>query len=109
MWRRWTSNSSLTGWEGKFSSSSEDLLHQARNVFDGLTGPGDPTGRSSRLHQFPFLSIDLKRSFRVTRVSLLGGDEVSLQPLMNLEVRVGAHNKAEAGHSGDQPITENSR
>ena len=110
VWRRWTSNTSTKVWEGRFSSSAEENpIHQARNVLDGLTGVGDPTGRSSGPRQYPFLAIDLGRTFRVTRVDILGGDEVTLHPLNSLEVRVGAHNKAGTGLSEDLPLTENRR
>ena len=78
-------------------------------MLDGLTGVGDPTGRSSGHRQYPFLVIDLGRTFRVTRVDILGGDEVSLHPLDSLEVRVGAHNKAGTGLREDLPLTENRR
>ena len=80
-----------------------------RKVFDGLTGVGDPTGRSSGLRQYPFLSIDLGRSFRVSRVHVLGGDDVTRHPLHHLEVRVGAHDKAGTGLGEDLPLTENRR
>lgn len=39
--------------------------------------------------KYPYLYIDLGRSFRVTKVSILGGDDLVLNPLMNLEVKVG--------------------
>ena len=64
-------------------------------VLDGLTGGEDPLARTKADHSYPFLSIDLKRSFRVTKVSILGGDDIALNPLMNVDVRVGAQNKVQ--------------
>ena len=39
--------------------------------------------------KYPYLYIDLGKSMRVTKVSILGGDDIVLNPLMNLEVKVG--------------------
>ena len=75
--------------------SSTDGDFAASAVLDGLTGSLDPLARTKADHSYPFLSIDLKRSFRVTKVSILGGDDINSNPLMNVDVRVGAQNKVE--------------
>ena len=89
VWRRWTSSSSTKHWQYNLSS--------------GL-GEVDEEEEEPGLQQYPFLSVDLKRSFRVTKVSILGGENVT-QPLHNIEVRVGAQNRGQTA----QPITENTR
>ena len=89
--------------------SSQDGDMAASAVLDGLTGSEDPLARTKTDHSYPFISIDLQRTFRVTKVSILGGDDIALNPLMNLEVRVGGHNKAEMDHNANTKITENTR
>ena len=90
-------------------SSEDGAEFGVAAVLDGLTGGADPLARTKTDHSYPFLSIDLKRSFRVTKVSILGGDDVALNPLMNMDVRVGAQNKGETDFNANTKITENTR
>ena len=50
---------------------------------------GDNSTVSSDTGSYPYYLIDLSRSMRVTKLAVLGGDNVALHPLENLEVRVG--------------------
>ena len=49
----------------------------------------------------------LLRTYRVTKVAVLGGDDVIRNPLMNLDIRVGEINKANA--DANTEFTENTR
>ena len=49
----------------------------------------------------------LPRTYRVTKVAVLGGDDVIRNPLMNLDIRVGEINKANA--DANTKFTENKR
>ena len=49
----------------------------------------------------------LLRTYRVTKVAVLGGDDVIRNPLMNLDIRVGEINKANA--DANTKFTENKR
>lgn len=107
VWRSWTSANSSLAWEATLSSQDGDNLASA--VLDDLTGADDPLARTKTDHSYPFLNIDLKRTFRVTKVSILGGDDIGLNPLMNVEVRVGGQNRGAADHNANTKITENTR
>ena len=50
-------------------------------MFDGLTTTSFKTGESS----FPWIKVDMKRLYLLTKVAILSGEE----PLMNLEIRFG--------------------
>ena len=58
-------------------------------------------------HLYPYLAVDLGRTYRVTKVAVLGGDDVIRNPLMNLDIRVGEINKANA--DANTKFTENKR
>ena len=107
VWRSWTSANSSLAWEVTMSSQDGDNAGAA--VLDGLTGAEDPLARTKTDHSYPFINIDLKRTFRVTKVSILGGDDIALNPLMNVEVRVGGQNRGDADHNANTKITENTR
>ena len=49
----------------------------------------------------------LLRTYRVTKVAVLGGDDVIRNPLLNLDIRVGEINKANA--DANTKFTENKR
>ena len=85
---RWSSSNSSKQWEYHLSTEAEKE-------------EGEEVGSQ----QFPFLTVDLKRSFRVTKVSILGGENVADHPLHNIEVRVGAQNRGRT----HQVIEENTR
>ena len=82
---RWSSTNSSKQWEYQLSTEAEE----------------EEVGSQ----QFPFLTVDLKRSFRVTKVSILGGENVADHPLHNIEVRVGAQNRGRT----HEVIEENTR
>ena len=107
VWRSWTSANSSLAWEVTMSSQDGDNTGAA--VLDGLTGAEDPLARTKTDHSYPFINIDLKRTFRVTKVSILGGDDIALNPLMNVEVRVGGQSRGDADHNANTKITENTR
>ena len=90
-------------------SSQDGDNFGAAAVLDDLTGADDPLARTKADHSYPFLNIDLQRTFRVTKVSILGGDDIGLNPLMNVEVRVGGQNRGAADHDANTKITENTR
>ena len=58
-------------------------------------------------YNYPYLAIDLGRYIRVSKVAVLGGDDVTTNPLLNLEVRVGEINKA--GSEANTKFTDNTR
>ena len=58
-------------------------------------------------NRYPYLLLDLGRSMRVTKVSVLGGIDSFKNPLMNLDVRVG--NYSAVGHDAYSIITYNTR
>ena len=89
--------------------SSQDGDNAPAAVLDGLTGAEDPLARTKTDHSYPYINIDLKRTFRVSKVSILGGDDIALNPLMNVEVRVGGQNRGDADHNANTKITENTR
>ena len=99
VWRRWTSSSSIKHWQYNLSNGLEEEGDEEEEKEEEGEEEEEPG-----LQQYPFLSVDLKRSFRVTKVSILGGENVT-QPLHNIEVRVGAQNKGQT----TRPITENTR
>ena len=58
-------------------------------------------------HSYPYLIIDMARSIRVTKVSVLGGEEPFNNPLMNMDIRVGS--TSNSGYDGNVKITNNVR
>ena len=67
-------------------------------MFDGLTTTLFKTGESS----FPWIQVDLRRLYLLTKVAILSGEE----PIMNLEIRFGDL-KSHIG--GNERITNNER
>ena len=54
----------------------------------------------------PWLSVDLGRSFRITKVYIQGANDIAANPLHNVEVRVGGR-RAESPYDDTRP-SENS-
>jgi len=80
VWRQWPHNNATIGsWTMSTSSGSD--------ASPGVDG--DNSTVSSDTGSYPYYLIDLSRSMRVTKLAVLGGDNVALHPLENLEVRVG--------------------
>ena len=55
--------------------------HGAGNILDG----SEETKFKTEDLPFPWISIELQRAYRITKIAFLSGDE----PIMNLDVRVG--------------------
>ena len=58
-------------------------------------------------HSFPYYILDLGRNIRLTKVSLLGGDNPQDNPIMNLDVRFGTNSNS--GFDPNSKITNNDR
>ena len=56
----------------------------------------------SSLQNYPWISVDLGRSFHVTKVFIQGANDVDNNPLNNLEVRVGGR-RAESPYDDSRP------
>ena len=92
VWRSsWPASGLGTDWTARYEKwLPAEGDNKAENAIDG----DNTTLSQTIIHQvaskkYPYLYIDLGRSFRVTKVSVLGGDDLVLNPLMNMEVKVG--------------------
>ena len=92
VWRSsWPASGLGTDWSARYEKwLPAEGDNKAENAIDG----DNTTLSQSIIHhiaskKYPYLYIDLGRSFRVTKVSVLGGDDLTLNPLMNMEVKVG--------------------
>ena len=65
----------------------------------------DTTMFETTSQNYPWLSIDLGRSFRITKVYIQGGSDLALAPLQNVEVRVGGR-RAESPYDATKPSAD---
>lgn len=100
VWRMWpSSNSTLGAWSVKLSST--DGSNAGSNVLDIKNTTKAKTGQAN----YPWLQVDLGRKYRVTKVTVLSGDET----IMNMDIRVGSSDMSGTGSSGNTRISGNDR
>lgn len=103
VWRQWPSDNATLGvWAP--SLSSQEGGNDAGRALDGDEAT---EAQTSTGHLYPYLVLDLGRSMRVTKLAVLGGQDPALNPIMNLDVRVG--NTSYAGTDANGKITGNIR
>jgi len=105
VWRKWAPDDPALGlWTADLSTIKDSYV--ASNAID----KDNTTLAMTKKHgnnRYPYLLLDLGRSMRVTKVSVLGGIDSFKNPLMNLDVRVG--NYSAVGHDAYSIITYNTR
>ena len=89
---------SLVAWTGEGSINNDKDVTVA---WDG----DSTTFIHSRIHNYPWISVDFGRSFRITKVYIQGALNINHHPLNNVEVRVGAR-RAESPYDDSRPGDE---
>ena len=77
------------------------------DAFNAIDNDNTTLAQTGTSHLYPYLIIDMARSIRVTKVSILGGEEPFTNPLMNMDIRVG--NTSNSGYDPNVKMTNNIR